>query len=124
MSFNKIKGAEGERLAADYLQEKLNFVIIDRNVRSLRAELDIVAIKDNELRFIEVKSRMHHAVNSIMSSLEQRKLKQLTKGAADYLNTNRIQGITEVYFDLVTVIFNEDGGHEIEYTPSFFYPTW
>ncbi|MFI3267785.1 MAG: YraN family protein [Rikenellaceae bacterium] len=124
MALNKIKGAKGEQIAVDYLETVLSYTVIDRNVRTLRAEIDIIAIKDNELRFIEVKSRMQSASSSILSSLEQRKLKQLTKGASDYLATNQIMGINDIFFDLVTIVFDEDGGYVIEYTPSFFYPTW
>lgn len=124
MSQNKTKGAVGENLAVEYLQDVKRMVVVDRNVRTSRAEIDIVAMVDNELRFVEVKSRMRGSEDTILSSLDARKLKQLSKGAADYIAVNNFVGVQDIYFDLITVVFDQDGAYEIEYTPSFFYPTW
>jgi putative endonuclease len=49
------KGREGEEKAADYLQGK-GYGILARNFHSRTGELDIVAVKDGTVAFIEVKS--------------------------------------------------------------------
>ena len=49
-------GAEGERLAAEYLLKE-GFDLLHRNWRNGRCEIDLVARRDGVLHIIEVKSR-------------------------------------------------------------------
>lgn len=123
MSKNKAIGARGEDIAAQFLKEK-GMIILERNIRSARAEIDIIAFEDRALRFVEVKSRMERSEESVTSSLSNSKLRQLVKGAADYVAKYRVDGVEDIYFDLIIIIFMEDGSHTLEYTPSFFYPGW
>jgi putative endonuclease len=51
----RAKGDEAERKATQYLQKR-GFVIIDRNFHSRFGEIDIVALKEGTLHFVEVKS--------------------------------------------------------------------
>ena len=53
---NKIKGNLGENIACEYL-EKDGYRIITRNFNCFYGEIDIIAIKNSELIFIEVKTR-------------------------------------------------------------------
>jgi len=48
-------GKKGEDLAAGWLKGK-GFTILDRNWRSVRCEVDIIAIRQGIYHFIEVKS--------------------------------------------------------------------
>lgn len=48
-------GEKGEQIASNFLNKK-GFEIIARNYRKKWGELDIVAIKDNKLHFVEVKT--------------------------------------------------------------------
>jgi putative endonuclease len=48
-------GKTGENIAVTFLM-KQGFTILDRNYRIPQGEIDIVAKKDNVLRFVEVKS--------------------------------------------------------------------
>ena len=50
-------GALGERLAADHLQAR-GFTIVERNFRTRRGELDLVANDGRHLVFCEVKTRV------------------------------------------------------------------
>ena len=50
-------GALGERLAADHLEAR-GFTILDRNFRTRRGELDVVASDGRHLVFCEVKTRV------------------------------------------------------------------
>ena len=52
----KSKGETGENLAVDYLQNK-GYVLLERNYRFKKGEIDIIMRKDNTLCFIEVKLR-------------------------------------------------------------------
>ncbi len=49
-------GKQGEEIASEYLINK-GFKIIERNWRAGRYEIDIIAIDNNTLVFVEVKTR-------------------------------------------------------------------
>jgi putative endonuclease len=50
-------GALGERLAGEHLEAR-GFTILDRNFRTRRGELDLVAVDARHLVFCEVKTRV------------------------------------------------------------------
>lgn len=79
---------EGEEIAAKYLQ-KLGFKIIDRNFRARNTELDIVAVKDNTLVFIEVKTRTSDKFGTPFEQIAYWKLKSLVKAAEFYKLTHK-----------------------------------
>ncbi|MDE2995657.1 MAG: YraN family protein [Bacteroidota bacterium] len=61
--YRNLKGTKGEDLAAAYL-ERHGFVILERNYRFMKAEVDLIAFlpardyeKDGDLVFVEVKWR-------------------------------------------------------------------
>ena len=63
MSGNRQKtGKDGEQKALSYLIKK-NYQIIETNWRHQKCEIDIIAFKNKELVFFEVKTR----TNSIIS---------------------------------------------------------
>ncbi len=49
-------GRRGESIASSYL-ESLDYVVVARNYRTGRGEIDIIAQKEDVLVFIEVKTR-------------------------------------------------------------------
>jgi len=51
----KRRGKEEEIIAGQYL-ESIGWIILARNFRSRRGEIDIVAVRENILSFVEVKS--------------------------------------------------------------------
>jgi putative endonuclease len=55
MAEHNVIGKIGENLAVSFLM-KQGFIILERNYRVTQGELDIIAKKDEKLRFIEVKS--------------------------------------------------------------------
>ncbi len=58
---SRAKGTIGEDKACTYLRT-LEFDIVDRNVYSKFGEIDIIAMKDEVLHFIEVKSANNYEV--------------------------------------------------------------
>lgn len=123
MSHNKEIGGRGEQIAVEYITS-IGMVVVDRNWNSRKGEIDIIALDGVTLRMIEVKTRMQHSDNTVMASLGAAKLKSIERAAVDYISKNRVNGIEDIYFDLIVVIFAEDSSYEIEYTPCFFYPQW
>jgi len=82
----KAKGNLAEEKGCDYLRSH-GFRIIDRNVYNRFGEIDIIALKDNVLHFVEVKSAQSYeqAVNNITAS----KLQKLNRTIQTYLQKKK-----------------------------------
>lgn len=76
-------GKFGESLAASYLQ-KQGYRIIERNFRGRYGELDIIAIKDKILVFVEVKTRIGRQFGLPEEAVTARKLGEVVKTAEFY----------------------------------------
>ena len=74
---------KGEELAVSYLR-KNGYKIIERNFRKGYGEIDIVAIHENTLVFIEVKTRTSNSFGSPLESITPWKLESLIKTAEFY----------------------------------------
>jgi len=79
---------EGEEIATKYLQ-KLGYKIIDRNFRARNTEIDIVAVYNNTLVFIEVKTRSSNKFGTPFEQITYLKLKSLIKAAQHYKLTHQ-----------------------------------
>jgi len=77
--------------------EKNGFKIVERNFYSRFGEIDIIALKDNVLHFVEVKSGKGEPVYKITSS----KLSKIIKTSEFYLNKTRTN--YDYCFDAVIV---------------------
>lgn len=69
-------GDAAEELAAQYL-ERLGYRIVARNVHARRGELDIVAIEDDVLCFVEVRARKSSrfgAPEETVGAIKQRRI--------------------------------------------------
>lgn len=86
-TFNRIKGNQGEEMAANYLREN-GYQIIDQNNSTKFGELDIIATKDNILTFIEVKFKQTEDYGTPEEMIGKNKLAQVKRTAEMYLLTN------------------------------------
>ena len=96
-------GAAGERIASEYL-ELAGCRVIERNYRTGHLEIDIIAADGDCLAFVEVKTRIGRAFGSALEAVGPRKLGNLRRAAAGYLQgagPHRSYG--EIRFDLVAV---------------------
>lgn len=101
-------GAEGEERASLYLQEQ-GYIIVQRNWRCGSGEIDIIASKENQLVFVEVRTRTVYAqgagVNrygSVLEAITPRKQMQLRRLAEIYLYQSKLRNIS-LSFDVVLV---------------------
>ncbi len=78
---------KGEELATKFLKEK-GYKIIDRNFRKGYGEIDIIAVHENVLVFVEVKTRTSNAYGSPLEAISYFKLKSLLKTAEFYKSLN------------------------------------
>jgi putative endonuclease len=83
----RARGNIAEELGCEYLR-KNGFRILDRNVYNRFGEIDIIALRDDVIHFVEVKSAQTYeqAVNNITPS----KLQKLHRTIQTYLQKKRV----------------------------------
>lgn len=96
---SRAKGNFAEDKASDFLLNS-GFMIVERNFYSRFGEIDIIAIKESVLHFIEVKSALDYelAVQNITKS----KLSKLLKTGDVYLKKNALHN-TDYMYDAIIV---------------------
>ena len=105
-------GMLGEAIASEYLQRK-GFKILDRNYRKPWGEIDIIAERDEIVRFIEVKSVSRESLPDISREMDYRpeelvdvrKLRKLARTAQLYMEVMRDE--REYQIDVIGVIIVE-----------------
>jgi putative endonuclease len=109
MSNHNELGKTGELLAEKFLAER-GFVILDRNWRHGRYEIDIIASLGDTLHFVEVKTRSSDTFGLPEESVSEAKMKRLSSAANVYLQIN--QGWKWIQFDIVSVTTIKGGDPE------------
>lgn len=110
-------GKKAEDLAAEFLQ-KNGYKVLIRNFRFQKAEIDIIAEKDNLIIITEVKARSTDAFMLPQEAVNKRKISLIVSAANNYLeefNTNQ-----EVRFDIISVLPDEKGKLVIEHIQDAF----
>jgi putative endonuclease len=100
-------GAEGERLAAEWLRRERGFAIVARNWRNprdRRDEIDLVCRDGEALVFVEVKTRSAKALVPGVYAVDAAKKKVLQRAARAYLGFLRERPAT-FRLDVVEVSF-------------------
>jgi len=106
-------GAEGERLAADFLRKQNGYKIVARNWRSpqdRRDEIDLVCRDQEVLVFVEVKTRSADALVSGFHAVNQAKKRILLRACTAYIRALGSAAPPHTFrFDIVEVSHNGDG---------------
>ena len=95
-------GKIGEDISARYL-EQIGYTIIERNFECVQGEIDIIAKDQNELVFIEVKTRSSALYGQPKEAINKTKKKHIYKSAEYYVYTKRLENepiridVIEVY---------------------------
>lgn len=110
-------GKKGEQLAVDFLLKE-DYKIVERNYRFDKAEVDIIAQKDDILAIIEVKTRSTKDFGNPQDFVKPKQIKNLVKAVNEYVIENNLQ--LEVRFDIIAVV-KEKSGFSIEHLPNAFY---
>ena len=69
-------GRAGEQQAADYLSDS-GYAIVDRNWRHAQGEIDIVAVREDALVIVEVKTRRTERFGHPFEAIDERKRRRL-----------------------------------------------
>ena len=118
METHKDTGNRGEELAAQFLEKK-GYKILNRNWRFFHKELDLVALYDNELIIVEVKTRMFGSLIAPHEAVNKKKQRFIIDAANSYIEKHNVN--LDVRFDIVTVVYKADK-IEIEHIENAFYP--
>lgn len=111
-------GALGEELAVGYLLRS-GYEILERNFRFLKAEIDIIAQKEEDtIVIVEVKTRNSSFFGDPQSFVTPAKIKLIVKAANEYIVENNLN--KEVRFDIIAVLKNSTA-EEIEHIENAFY---
>ncbi|SHF06966.1 YraN family protein [Chryseobacterium takakiae] len=110
-------GKKAEDLAADFLL-KNGYKILARNFRYQKAEIDIIAAKDNLIIICEVKARSTDVFNLPQESVNKKKIKLLVSAADYYLQEFNV--LNEVRFDIISVLPDEKQNLTIEHIQDAF----
>ena len=93
-------GKLGEEMAVEFL-EKEGYEIIETNWRFQKAEVDIIAKKDNTLAIIEVKTRSSLSFGLPQEFVKPKKIQLLVKAVNEYVIRNNLE--VEVRFDIIAL---------------------
>lgn len=121
-STNKSLGQRGEDAAADYLKRK-RLRIIERGYDSPLGEIDIIAVDDRTVVFVEVKTRSSTDAGHPTEAIDATKQRRMTQAALAYLKSKRLLQ-QSARFDVVAVTWPSDAREPaIEHYKNAFEPT-
>ena len=99
-----IKGFKGESDACEYLKNQ-NFDIIERNFRCRYGEVDIIAYKEGELVFVEVKTWDTLDTFDLSYVINKKKQKRITNASLFFLRNYKGE-YTSIRFDVLLLKSN------------------
>ncbi len=101
MANNQLVGKIGETLAKNYLEAK-GYTIVTTNLKTSYQEIDIIARKNGQFYFIEVKTRTSTAFGSAADQMSHQKIVSLKMAMARYCFTNKISQ-EKAHIDFVAI---------------------
>ena len=110
-------GKFGEELAVEFLQ-KNGYDILETNWVFQKAEIDIIAQKENVLAIVEVKTRSSIEFGLPQDFVKPKKIQLLVKAVNEYVISNDLD--VEVRFDIIA-ISKEEKEFKLEHIEDAFY---
>lgn len=103
---NKSTGSKGEQLAADYLLSN-GYQILFQNYYLHWGELDIIAIKETTLVFVEVKTRIGFMKGKPYEAITATKMRHLMRSAQYFVRKNNYSNY-KCRIDVIAIIFSDN----------------
>lgn len=119
---NKKLGMIGEKLAALHLKE-IGYRIKERNFRVRFGEIDIVAIDQDVLVFVEVKTRSGVSYGTPAEAVTYRKQQQISKAALVYIDQHNLHNC-DARFDVLSVMIKSKNNPEFDLIKNAFELTY
>jgi putative endonuclease len=108
--FKKTLGKEGEDRAAQFLTKK-GYTILERNYSTKSGEIDLVALHNGEVVFVEVKTRTSDAYGAPELAVNPRKQLRMIKAALGYIKYKKLHQMP-CRFDVVAITAAD--GNQVE----------
>jgi putative endonuclease len=105
LSKNTEIGRKGEFIAMDYLIDK-GYIILERNYKYHRYEIDIIAKMESTIVFFEVKTRKGHSFGYPEEAVDNSKIDHILDCADHYIYQNQWQG--NIRFDIVSILLEPE----------------
>lgn len=114
-------GKWGEDEAARFLEGR-GYVILERDWKLGKRDLDIIALTENQdtLVFVEVKTRQSDDLQEPEEAVDDKKMRNLAIAANSYIKLNQVQ--QDIRFDIVTVLGKKKQMDSIEHIEDAFNP--
>ena len=110
-------GEKGEQLAVDFLIDN-KYTILERNYRFNKAEVDIIAQKEDVLAIIEVKTRSTSAFGNPQDFVKPKQIQRLVTAVDHYVSSHKLD--VEVRFDIIAIV-KQNKQFNIEHLENAFY---
>ena len=104
MENNKELGDWGEKIAADYLSKR-GYRLVEHNLRFSFKELDLIAYENDNLIFIEVKTRTSSKYGTAIDMVGRNKLRNIKYAAMGYLQRVKPK-YKNLRFDVIAIDVN------------------
>ena len=118
---SKKLGEKGEALAAEYLLKK-GYSILERNWRWKRAEIDLIAMKENTLVLAEVKTRSDTFFGTPDAFVTNQKEAMMLD--AGYQYALQIKHEWSVQIDIIGIVMNDDESYTLKHLEDVYFPTF
>ena len=112
-------GKKGEDIAVRYLEKK-GYKILEKNWKSGKNEIDIIARDGRFVVAVEVKARHSNFAGEPETAVTRDKQRAIIRAANVYVDRRNISD--EVRFDIVSILVVNDTEH-INHIEDAFYPT-
>ena len=103
-------GIKGEQIAADFLLNK-GYIILHRNWRYGKKEVDIIALEKDIIIFVEVKTRTSYKLNYPEESVTLKKRNYLKMAAEGF--SMAYPQYKNFRFDIISVLLQGESAKEI-----------
>ena len=113
-------GQAGENLAQTYLL-KQGYRILETNWRFGHLEVDIIAVDNQTIVFVEVKTRASSAFGQPSQAVNLQKQRNIIRAANSYGTRHNYP--YEVRFDIISIVKNNEGD-TLEHLKDAFTPKW
>ena len=96
------KGRDGEAVAASYLENK-GILILEKNFRSSKGEIDIIALENQTIIFAEVKSWASFGIENLEYAIDDKKRHKIIETSKYFLSLHRKYKHMAIRFDVIFV---------------------
>jgi putative endonuclease len=117
--YRKKLGGSGEEEAVRFLEKK-GYRILEKNFKYGKGEIDIIAMDNNTLVFVEVKTKFSEGYGEPEEWVTRRKQAQIGRVAMGYLQKKSIKDM-DCRFDVVSIVKMKEKANEIRHIEDAFW---